>query len=282
MGMIDEAHIDTRDSATLLQSHEHYSASRAIQLSGELEALDKTQVASRILLMLDLGEELAKAKKSLPHGSFMKWCEEIFKKKPSWCSELRRLHDRRESLQPAREWAESQSHVWSECYSAKVLLALIEAWRQQSENLAPQKRRARVRPKEEIAELKRQLEEADDDFVALQDPLPEDVQARVCELVGLASIDGFPADAELSDLARRYHWRVRNLKAFGEEHSLCSRSTGALRAEAAVARVNTDNAYGTIPPIGGEEENVEVCCGPNALSGGSALINEAEVVCRLA
>jgi hypothetical protein len=62
-----------------------------------------------------------------------------------------------------------------------------------------------------IAELREALEEAEADFVALRDPLPDDVAAKATELAVLAASDDVAARDELAALALRHHWRLRDL-----------------------------------------------------------------------
>ena len=51
------------------------------------------------------------------------------------------------------------------------------------------------------------------DFIDLRDPLPADVAAKAAELAALAAADDVAAKDELAALARRYHWRVRDLSS---------------------------------------------------------------------
>lgn len=62
-------------------------------------------------------------------------------------------------------------------------------------------------------ELRKALQEANDDFIALHDPLTGDVAAKAAELVALAAADDVVAKDELAALALHYHWRLRDLIA---------------------------------------------------------------------
>lgn len=64
-----------------------------------------------------------------------------------------------------------------------------------------------------IGELHKALQEAKAEFIALRDPLPADVAAKAAELSALAAADDVAANDELAALARRYHWRWRDLVA---------------------------------------------------------------------
>jgi hypothetical protein len=68
------------------------------------------------------------------------------------------------------------------------------------------------------AELRKALEEANADFIALRDPLPAEVVAKAAELAALAADDDAAKD-ELAALALRYRWRLRDLVAESCQHS---------------------------------------------------------------
>jgi hypothetical protein len=67
-------------------------------------------------------------------------------------------------------------------------------------------------------ELRKALEEANVDFIALRDPLPAEVAAKSAELAALAAADDDVAKDELAALALRYHWRLRDLVAESWQH----------------------------------------------------------------
>jgi hypothetical protein len=161
-------------------------------------------------LMLQFGEAVAKAKGCLKHGEFTKWCQEDLKRCPSWISAHRRLFENREDLQPALAWAAATGHRWAECYSVERLLKLIADWKatQGDSASAP---RARRKATDIIAELKQQIADAEADFIALRDPLPPDVAARAAELAAPPAANDAAAKEELAGIARRFHWRFRDL-----------------------------------------------------------------------
>jgi hypothetical protein len=66
-----------------------------------------------------------------------------------------------------------------------------------------------------IASLRETLEEAEADFVSLRDPLPAADAAKASELAALVVADEVVANDELTALAHRYHWRLRDLIAEG-------------------------------------------------------------------
>jgi len=83
-------------------------------------------------------------------------------------------------------------------------------------------RRPRAEPltqKRINAELRKALEEANADFIALRDQLPAEVAARAAELAALVVANDVAARDELSALALRYHWRLRDLVAESCPHS---------------------------------------------------------------
>ncbi len=70
-----------------------------------------------------------------------------------------------------------------------------------------------------IPELRKALQEARRDFIALRDRLPDDVVAKAADLAALAAADDDAAKDELEALALRYHWRWRDLVAESCPHS---------------------------------------------------------------
>ena len=175
----------------------------------------------QIPLMLKFGEALAKAKKGLEHGHFSNWCHDVLKRSPSWCSSHRRLYEDRADLEPALAWAAETDHKWVSCRSIERLLKLIGDYKTATHGDSATAPRARPRSKpmtlrtakKIIGELHKALEEAKAEFIALRDPLPADVAAKAAELSALAAADDVAANDELAALARRYHWRWRDLVA---------------------------------------------------------------------
>jgi len=88
-----------------------------------------------------------------------------------------------------------------------------------------------------IAKLHKLMKEANVDFIALRDPLPADLAAKAAELAALAAADDDAAKDELAALARRYHWRLRDLMA---ERDLVAESR--LRSESSLALTDADES----------------------------------------
>ncbi len=179
----------------------------AKQALDELVAHDENHLP----VMLRFGEALAKAKAHFKHGAYRRWCEDTLKRSPSWCSTYRRLFEGRVDLQPALTWAKDSDHKWANCRSVEKLLALIAEWRKMSRGDSPSAPRTRRKAADIIAELRQRLAEADADIKALRDPLPQAVEGRVAELATAARADNIAASEELTSIARRFHWRLRDL-----------------------------------------------------------------------
>ena len=92
--------------------------------------------------------------------------------------------------------------------------------------VAPRRRR---KTNEVIAELRQRLDEAEADFIALRDPLLPEEKARAAELAAAMRAADF-AEEELKTLARKRHWRLRDLVAqtCGAPHESTSDEGGAL------------------------------------------------------
>ena len=75
---------------------------------------------------------------------------------------------------------------------------------------APRRQR---KANEVIAELRQRLAQAEADFAALRDPLLPEEEARVAELAAAMGAADFAAREELATLARKRHWRLRDLVA---------------------------------------------------------------------
>lgn len=169
-------------------------------------------------LMLRLGEVLSKAKRGLKHGEFAKWCGDDLKRSPSWCSAHRRLFEGREDLQLALAWAAATGHRWASCHSVERLLKIVADWKKAARGDSASAPKPRQKDSEIIADLRQQLADADADFVALRDPLPLQVDARVMDLVAAIAANDIATKEELAEIARAYHWRLCDLV----EHGTCS------------------------------------------------------------
>jgi hypothetical protein len=75
---------------------------------------------------------------------------------------------------------------------------------------APSRRR---KANEVIAELRRRLAEAEADLAALRDTLLPEEEARAAELAAAMGAADSAAEEELAALARKRHWRLRDLVA---------------------------------------------------------------------
>jgi hypothetical protein len=165
-----------------------------------------------IEIMLRLGAAIAKAKAKLKHGEFARWCEEVLQRKPSWCSAHRRLYELQEFIEPALAYARRTGHRWAYCTSVERLLKLITEYQRAESGEQPAAQNARRKPAEIIAELQARIKEDDAEFLAMRDPLPNDVKAEVVELAAsIKSREDEASKARLADIGRTYHWRYRDL-----------------------------------------------------------------------
>ena len=162
-------------------------------------------------LILQFGEAVDKAKGSLKHGEFTKWCREVLKRCPSWVSAHRRLFEGREDLRPALAWAAETGHCWASCYSVERLLKIIADWKKAARGDGASAPKPRRKDSEIIAHLRQQLADAKADFIALRDPLPPEFDVRARELAARAAGNDAAAKEELEELARHFHWRYRDL-----------------------------------------------------------------------
>jgi hypothetical protein len=162
-------------------------------------------------LILQFGEAVDKAKGSLKHGEFTKWCREDLKRCPSWVSAHRRLFEGREDLRPALAWAAATGHRWASCYSVERLLKIIADWKNATRGDSASAPKPRPKASEIIADLRQQLADAKADFESLRDPLTREAEARATELAARAAANDAAAKEELEELARRFHWRYRDL-----------------------------------------------------------------------
>ncbi len=162
-------------------------------------------------IMLRFGEAVSKAKAQLSHGEFTPWCENTLKRKPSWCAAHKRLFECGGDLDAARAWAKETGHRWADCHSVERLLKIVGDWRKAKRGVSPSAPKARQKPSEIIAELRRRLAEDDADFLALRDALPPEIEARVAELLAAIAAGDVAAKDEIAEIARKYHWRFRDL-----------------------------------------------------------------------
>ena len=186
----------------------------ALDALAALHAHASSSAKDRIALMVRLGETLERARDEVGHGEFTRWCEDNLQRKPTWCSAHRRLFEARNDLEPAREWAAATGHLWAKCLSVERLLRLVGDFRRvkRGDSAAAAPRRQR-KANEVIAELRQRLAQAEADFAALRDPLLPEEEARRAELAAAMGAADFAAREELATLARKRHWRLRDLVA---------------------------------------------------------------------
>ena len=178
-----------------------------------LEAHASSSAKDHIVLMLRLGETLARAKDKVGHGKFTRWCEDNLHRKPSWCSAHRRLFEARDDLEPAREWAAETGHRWAKCDSVERLLRVVADFRKGKSGTTAAAPKRRRKANEIVAELRQRLDEAEADFIALRDPLLPEDRSEAAELAAAIGTADLSAEEELKTLARKRHWRLRDLVA---------------------------------------------------------------------
>jgi hypothetical protein len=206
----DEKIGDTQIANATLSSPDAASddfTDEALRALAELDANGKDHIG----LMLRFGEAASKAKAHLKHGDFMRWCRETLQRRPSWISSHRRLFEARDDLELALEWAATTGHRWAHCNSVERLLAVVADWRKAQAGDSGSAPRARRRAADIIADLRQQLADAESDFIALRDPLPQEVEGRLPELAAAARAHNLAATDELKRIARQFHWRYRAL-----------------------------------------------------------------------
>jgi len=131
---------------------------------------------------------------------------------PSSCSAYRRFFECHDDLQPALAWAVATNHRWASCRSVERLLRNIAEWNTATRGDSVSAPKPRRKTSEIIAELQQQLANADAEFVALRDPLLPEIEARAKELAAPAAAGDIAAREELAGIARRFHWRYRDLE----------------------------------------------------------------------
>jgi hypothetical protein len=100
-------------------------AAEALAALKELDAYGNAGIP----LLLRFGKALSNAKAVLKRGEFSPWCLNVLKRSPSWCSAHRRLYQERDTLEPARAWAEETEHRWANCHSVERLLKIVADWK---------------------------------------------------------------------------------------------------------------------------------------------------------
>jgi len=204
---IGETHPVVNETLSASDAANYDFTAEALHALAELDANTKDRVG----LMLRLGEAVAKAKGQFKRGEFGKWCQETLRRRPSWVSAHRRLFEIRDDLEPALTWAKDTDHRWAECHSVERLLKIVAHWKKAMSGDGACASRARRKAADVIADLRQQLADAEADFKALRDPLPPEVERRVAELATAAQGDNVAATEEVKKIARKFHWRYRDL-----------------------------------------------------------------------
>jgi hypothetical protein len=180
----------------------------------------------------------------LPRGEFSRFCTNELQISSTYRARLLRLHEVRDHVREALDWAQTQKHRLAECQSVQNLIKVVDDWRKKDSSPEPESdanrqkgRRSiaelqqaiqdadavvRERDKtiseqevevairdEEIADLRRCLAENEADFAALRDLLSD--QAREQAFEALTSARESAAD-DLAAIAKRYHCRLKDLR----------------------------------------------------------------------
>jgi hypothetical protein len=162
---------------------------------------------------------LAEVKRKTPRR-FRKWHVEEARISATLGARYLRLNNQKEDLPCAQAWARATNNPLAECYSLENLLRLIAAWRNRDgkpdkeRKKSEENKRALISRAElelqlaekdkVIADLERRLTEDDHEYRQLRDTIPPDVLEEAARLA-----DESPE--EFGALARRYHWRRRDL-----------------------------------------------------------------------
>jgi chromosome segregation ATPase len=196
---------------------------------------------------LDAAAAIAALKAGLLHGEFGPFCTETLQISSTYRARLLRLDDVKDHVREALAWAATQKHRLAECQSAQNLIKVVDDWlnkdrapepksdsnkqeRRRSKDIIAEKERviqetaALVRERDktiserefevasrddEIADLRRRLSECEEEIATLRDPLPDEVREQALE--ALTSSRESAAD-ELAAIAKRHHWRLKDLR----------------------------------------------------------------------
>jgi hypothetical protein len=183
----------------------------------------------------------------LPRGEFSRFCTNELLISSTYRARLLRLDEVRDHVREALDWAQTQKHRLAECQSVQNLIKVVNDWRNKDRPLeskldldTQQGRRGKklvadlegvilqtaalVQERDEtiseqalqvasqdevIAHLRRCLAEDEADFATLRDRIPD--EARDQALDALTSSRESAAD-DLAAIAKRYHWRPKDLR----------------------------------------------------------------------
>lgn len=208
---------------------------------------------------LDAAAAIAALKISLPHGEFGRFCKGELQISTSYSARLLKLDKLRDHVSNALAWAATQKHRLAECQSAHNLVELVGDWLKRDEPPKPktasktrdaqlgkdstsetesviqedaaligEREKTLSELKSELAnkndaltDLRRSLTECERDFVSLRDPIPVEMLDRA--FAALAS----SREAEFATIAKRYHWRLNDLRRELQNSTAVQFSSGA-------------------------------------------------------
>jgi hypothetical protein len=242
--MLDKSHeasdliVCVCESASVVSNDEKKAA--AVKAFEALRAHDNVGIDRH----LDAAAAIAALKETFPHGEFGRFCEGTLQISPSYRARMLRLHDVKDHVREALDWAATQKHRLAECQSVQNLLKVVDDWLKKDRSPEPDSdpnTQKRQRSKEVIADLQRvaqqttalvaerekvisdlkskvakqddtigdllkRLVEREEDIVKLRDPLTS--EARDKALVALTS----SRQSEFAAIAKRFHWCVSDLR----------------------------------------------------------------------
>jgi len=190
---------------------------------------------------------VAALKADLPRGEFGPFCTETLQISTTYRARLLRLAEVGDHVREALAWAATQKHRLAECQSAQNLIKVVDDWLNKDKPAEPKadsKTQERGRSKDIIAEqervieetaalvkerdktifehefevasrddviadLQRRLAECEDDIAALRDLLPDEAREQALEAM---TSSRETAAGELAAIAKRYHWRPKDLR----------------------------------------------------------------------
>jgi hypothetical protein len=196
---------------------------------------------------LEAAATIGALKASLPRGEFGRFCTDELHISTSYRGRMLRLHDVKDHVPEALAWAQTQKHRLAECQSVQNLIKVVRIWlnkdrspesewdantqkgRRSKDIIAELQQAIRdadavVRDRDktisereadaarqgaEIAELRRRLTGCEEDIATLRDTLPDEACEQALE--ALTSPHESAAD-HLAAIAKRYHWRVGDLR----------------------------------------------------------------------
>jgi hypothetical protein len=245
--MLNEYTEDTQGS--LLDQHSSDAPAKHEMKEAARSAMAELRAHGKVGLVRNLAAAAAIAalKEGLPHGEFGRFCTEELQISSAYRARLLRLDEVRGHVKEALDWAATQKHRLAECQSVQNLIKVVDDWLKKdrlpdpkSDSKAQERRRSKdiiaeqerviqetaalVKERDktisehefeiairddEIADLRRRLAECEDDVAALRDPLPDEAREQALEAL-TASRES--AAHELAAIAKRFHWRLKDLR----------------------------------------------------------------------